>query len=221
MIFRKSVKQIVESADKPVPFMTLLNMTLERAAKKRLMESAEGAGVDTTEGLDELSDNDTPGEDGFDGDDLEGSDKRETVTITVPVDATIEEIADAMAAAQAGNDDADAELDAEADAAADEAADEVEADIAADDAADEAGFERVEEDEEAFASTRAEGPSRKIASTTYKNQMTVDSNISPTVSMGKPATIADGSPKRRPASGTYDNGMTVKSKIQNGTRWFQ
>ena len=223
MKLRKSVKRLVEST--PVDFMTLMKKAVRRA---RLNESMEDEEFDTEEGLDELSDSDAEGEDDldadFDDEDLDTADDRQMVTITVPVDATLEEITDAIAAAQAG--DEDAAIDAEADAAAEEAADDVEAEAAADEALDDLdsedeGFDEVEEDEEAFASTRAAGPVRKPASTTYTNKMTVDSNIRPTTTMGKPATIADGSPKRRPASGSYDNQMTIKSRIQKDTRWYQ
>lgn len=223
MKLRKSVKRLVESG--PVDFMTLMQQAVKRA---RLNESVDGEEVDTTEGLDELSGSEEEGadiDDDFDGEDVEEAGDREMVTITIPIDATIEEITDAISAARSG--DADDELEAEAEAAADAAADDLEAEVAADEALEDAeadsdeDFDEVEEDEEAFASTRAAGPVRKPASTTYKNQMTVDSNVSPTVSMGKPATIEDGSPKRRPASGTYDNNLTVRSKIDKGTRIFQ
>ena len=219
MKLRKNVKRLVESG--PVDFMTLMRKAVRRA---RLNESLEDGEEDSTEGLDELAGADEEGvgvddEGDFDADDLEGADDRETVTITIPVDASAEEIADAIAAAQAG--DEDAALDAEADAAADEAADDAEAEAAADEALEDQDFDEVEEDEEAFASTSAAGPVRKPASTTFKNQMTVDSNTSATVAMGKPAVIADGSPKRRPASGSYDNNMTVRSNIQPGHRIFR
>lgn len=218
MKLRKSVKRLNESG--PIDFMTLVRKAVNRA---RLNESAEEEGLDTTEGLDELgSEDEGVGVDDadFDDDDLAGGEDREMVTITVPVDATIEEVVEAIEAAKAGSDEEEA-LDDEAEAAADEAADDAEAAAAADAAADEAGFDQVEEDEEAFASTRAEGPVRKIASTTYKNQMTVDSNTSATTTMGKPAVIADGSPKRRPAAGTYNNDLTVRSNIQPGARIFR
>lgn len=219
MKLRKSVKKIYES-EGPIPFMTLVRKAVRKA---RLNESVDEDGYDTTEGLDELEvdDEDADSDDvaDFDDSDLEEAGDREMVTITVPVDATIEEVLDAIDAAKAG--DEDAELDDEADTAAEIAADDAEADAAADEALESGDFDQVEEDEEAFASTRAEGPVRKIASTTYKNQMTVDSNISATTTMGKPATIADGSPKRRPASGTYNNNLTVKSNIQPGARIFR
>lgn len=218
MRLRKSVQRLVESGT--VDFMTLMRKAVKRA---RLNESMGGdEDVDTTEGLDELDNADEEGvgpEEDFDDEDLDEVGDRETVTVTIPVDATLEEVMEAIDAAKAG--DADEALDAEAEVAADEAADDAEAEAAADEALEDEDFDEVEEDEEAFASTRAEGPVRKIASTTYKNQMTVDSNISPTVSMGKPAIISDGSPKRQHASGTYNNSLTVKSKIQKGTRVFQ
>ena len=218
MRLRKSVQRLVESGT--VDFMTLMRKAVKRA---RLNESMGGdEDVDTTEGLDELDNADEEGvgpEEDFDDEDLDEVGDRETVTVTIPVDATLEEVMEAIDAAKAG--DADEALDAEAEVAADEAADDAEAEAAADEALEDEDFDEVEEDEEAFASTRAEGPVRKIASTTYKNQMTVDSNISPTVSMGKPAIISDGSPKRQHSSGTYNNSLTVKSKIQKGTRVFQ
>lgn len=223
MKLRKSVKRLVESS--PVDFMTLMKKAVRRARLNESMED-EDMDVDTEEGLDELG-NSAEGDDelddvDFDDEDLEGADDRETVTITIPVDATLEEISDAIEAARSGGEDA--ALDAEADAAAEEAADDVEADAAADEALDDMDAEDAfdaEEDEEAFASTRAAGPVRKPASTSYTNKMTVDSNIRANTGMGKPATIADGSPKRRPASNQYDNQMTIKSRIQKDTRWYQ
>lgn len=235
MKLRKGVKQLAEDTEKPIPFMTLLEKAQILAKRVALKEAAENGEFDSEDGFDELGDDDEPVDDdddldaGFDDDDFDAADDRETVTITIPVDATLEEITDAIAQAQVGAEDE--ALDAEATAAAEDAADDLEAGAAAEEAADAAGlddeddddadFDAVEEDEEAFAATRTSGPVRKPASTSYTNKMTVDSNIRPVTSMGKPATIADGSPKRQPASGSYDNNMTIKSRIQKDTRWYQ
>ena len=234
MRLRKNLRQLAEANNngKPIPLMTLLERAMDLANRVAMNEAVEDDEFNTEEGLDEFSgddaDEDDMSDEDFDDDDLDAvGDGRETVTITIPVDATLDEITSAIAEAQSGASDEEAALDAEATAAAEDAADDIEAGAAAEEAADEAGldddedFDDVEEDEEAFASTRAAGPVRKPASTSYTNKMTVDSNIRPVTSMGKPATIADGSPKRQPASTSYDNNMTIKSRIQKDTRWYQ
>lgn len=228
MRLRKKVSRLLESNGE-VDFMTLMHKTLRAV---RLNESAEDGMPDSEEGLDEFKDDEDIGDEDLDDDDLEseGDTDRETVTITIPVDASLEEIMDAIDAARSGGED----VDAEAEAAADESLDDLNAEADAEDAADdefgpddedtdteEEDEMDMEEDEEAFAATYSQGPTRKRASGTYDNKLTVKSNIAPHPAMGKPAEYSNGAPRRVRANATYNNNLTINSGIQKDTRIFR
>lgn len=225
MKLRKNVSKLLESNGE-VDFMTLMQKTINAV---RLNESAEDGIPDTEEGLDEFSDTeeDTGDEDldtDTEDDDLGGEDEgREEVTITIPVDASLDEIMDAIDAARSEgvNDD----LDAEADEASEGELDDLNAEADAEDAADDEfgpdEDEDFEEDEEAFAATYSEGPSRKRASGRYDNNLTIKSNTVPHPAMGKPAEYSNGAPRRVRATGTYQNNLTINSNIQKDTRIFR
>lgn len=226
MKLKRTAKRLTE-AKRSVDFMTLMKEAVRRAKRNDRLNERYGCSedeeeVDTEAGLDELegAEDELPADEDLDIDDadLDAVEDRPTVTITIPVDATIEEIQDAIDAASG-----EAE-DAELDAAAEDAVDDIEAEAAADeefgeDAAPTDDEDLPEEDEEAFAATFNEGPVRKQAQTTYNNDLTVKSNISATVGMGKPAVYSNGAATRTKAQTTYDNNLTIKSAIQPGVAW--